>query len=370
MPEVHIPKQVLKSLVDRVSGAVATSGGNVALQCYYFQVTPKAVTVTGSDQSNSMIVTEAGEFGSSFEFMVPASKFKPIVRQAVDGLVQLGVSNSTLTVVAGNTSWEVRMPSVAYPKISKSSKVECEISVEVLREAIKATRKSMAEDPLRPSLRMLSIRKGYMTACDGSRLSQISLGPDFPKDFATSIPMNSVPLLADLVKDNEFSTVKFSSTDSHHVFDLGTVKLLAKKLMSDFPNVEQLMLRPALENKAELIVDRAELIKAIDRVRINADVETDALGLSLSAKSVIVASRDKDGNSSSEVIASNWMGKDRILVVNHKYLAALVRGVSSEECHFLLGEDTKSRKSIILLKDEERGFNGTIPQYSGTVKIF
>jgi DNA polymerase III sliding clamp (beta) subunit (PCNA family) len=370
MPEIHLPKQVLKSVVERVSGAVATSGGNVALQCFHFNVTPQALTVTASDQSNTLMVTELGEFDSSFEFMALASKFKPIVRQCSDGLVQLGLSNNTLTVVAGTTSWEIRMPSVTYPKLSKAYKVECEIPVSVLREAIKATRKSMAEDALRPSLRMLSIRKGYMTACDGSRLSQISLGEDFPKDFTTSVPYNSVALLADLVKDNEFDIVKMSSTASHNIFEIGPVVLFAKKLTSDFPNVEQLMLRPALENKQELVVDRTELVKAIDRVRINADVETDAMGLSLSAKSVAVASRDKDGNSSTEIIPSSWMGKDRVLVVNHKYLTALVRGISSDECHFLLGEDTKSRKSVLLLKDEERGFNGVIPQFSGTVKIF
>ena len=58
MPEIHVPKQVLKSIVERVSGAVATSGGNVALQCFHFNVTPQAITVTASDQSNTLMVTE------------------------------------------------------------------------------------------------------------------------------------------------------------------------------------------------------------------------------------------------------------------------------------------------------------------------
>src|SRR5579859_355794 len=112
MPEVQLPRQVLKYVVERVSGAVATSGGNIALQCIHFQISPKSLTVTASDQSNTLMVTEAGDFGVTFDFLVPAAKLKPIVRQAVDGLVQLGVANSTLTVVAGSTSWDIRMPSV------------------------------------------------------------------------------------------------------------------------------------------------------------------------------------------------------------------------------------------------------------------
>lgn len=369
MPELHTSKDSLKALLDRTASAVAPSGAHPALQCFHVSIKPSAVTITASDQANTLVVSEDGEFSDSFEFLAPA-RLHAIVRQASPGIIQLSVSNNVLTVVSGSTSWDIKIPAVSYPKMVKPVRPEVELPAGVLRAAIKATRKAMAESALRPSLRMLAIRKGAMTACDGSRLCQFYLGDDFPRDFESFIPFNSVPLVWDMIKDDSQGMVGLSTIESHHVIQLRNVALLAKKLSSAFPNVEQLMLRPALENKQELRVDRSELIKAIDRVRINADLETDAVGLSLSAKSVSVAAKDKDGNSSLEVIPSNWMGKDRVLVVNHKYLIALVRGISSEDCSFFLGEDTKSRKSVILLKDEEKEFYGLIPQFSGNIRIF
>lgn len=322
-----------------------------------------------------MIVWDKGEYEEGLDFIAPASRLHSIVRQAPNGLLQLTIKGTLLTVVSGATSWDIKMPVVPYPKMPLPKYPELEISAEVLREAIKATRKAMAESHLRPSLRMLSIRKGAMTSCDGSRLAQFSLGEDFPRDFDTAIPFNSVGLLWELLKSQDIEGVGLSNMESHHVFvirekDKGDVILLAKKLTSTFPNVEQLMLRPALENKQAFEVSRAELIKAIDRVRINADPETEVIGVALSDKSLTVASRDKDGNSSSEIIPSSWIGKDRILTVNHKYLTSLLRGLDSTNSLFYLGEDTKSRKSVLLLKEEEKGFYGIIPQFSGTVRIF
>lgn len=370
MPDLYLDKGELKELLDRVSGAVASSGAHPALQCFHFNIKKSSLTVTASDQSNTIVATGLGEFAEAFEFLAPAAKLTPIVRMSQSGLIQLTVEKSVLSVVSGNTSWDIKMPAVTFPKVPKPVKSAVEIDGATLRTAIKATRKSMAESTLRPPLRMLSIRKGSMTSCDGARLSQASLGEDFPREFVASIPFGSVPLVWELIKDEAVKSVGIADMDSYCSYTVGNVQLLTKKLSASFPNVEQILLRPALENKQEFIVDRAELIKAIDRVRINADSETDAIGLALYEKSVTVLARDSDGNTSSEVIPSSWTGKDRTVAINHKYLTALLRGVSCSECHFFLGEDSKSRKSVLLMKDEEAGVVGLLPQFSSSIRLF
>ena len=83
-----------------------------------------------------------------------------------------------------------------------------------------------------------------------------------------------------------------------------------------------------------------------------------------------VLARDTDGNTSAEVVPSSWTGKDRNVAVNHKYLTAMLRGVSCDVCHFFLGEDSKSRKSVLLMKDEEAGVVGLLPQFSSSIRLF
>ncbi len=367
MPNLYVSKEDLKAFVDRASGAVGST--DPALQCFSFNVKKNHITLTASDQANTVVTSMSGEFDEQFNFLAPAAKFLAIVRQAAGGLVQISVERNVLSFVAGSTSWDIKIPFVTYPKVTVAGKPDVELSGSVFRDAIRATRKSMAEDALRPPLRMLSIHKGSMVACDGARLSQASLGAEFPRDFTASIPANSVGLVWDLVKDDSVETVGIAELENHSAFIVGDTQLLAKKLNSSFPNVEKILLRPALENKQEFIVDRVEILKAIDRVRINADTETDAIGLSLSSKSVTVTARDINGNTGSEVIPSSWIGKDRVVIVNHKHLTSLIRGGSSDECCFFLGEDTKSRKSVVLLKDEEKQIYGLIPQFAGSLRV-
>lgn len=370
MPDLCLDKGELKELLDRASGAVASSGAHPALQCFHFSVRKSSLTVTTSDQANTIVVTVPGEFGETFDFLAPAAKLTPVVRMAQSGLIQLTVEKSVLSVVSGNTSWDIKMPAVTFPKVPKPVKPDVEIDGALLRAAIKATRKSMSDSAMRPPLRMLSIRKGSMTACDGARLSQASLGENFPRDFVAAIPFNSVGLVWELVKDESVTSVGIADLDNYCSYTVNNVQVMTKKLSASFPNVEQILLRPALENKQEFIVDRAELIKAIDRVRINSDAETDSIGLALCEKSVTVLARDADGNTSSDVIPSSWTGKDRNVAVNHKYLTGMLRGVDCAECHFFLGEDTKSRKSVLLMKDEEAGVVGLLPQFSSVVRLF
>jgi DNA polymerase III sliding clamp (beta) subunit (PCNA family) len=370
MPDLFVSKDEFKSLLDTTNGAIAASGEHLALQCFHVSVSKTKLTIAASDQANTIISSIPGEYEDTFDFLAPAQKIQPIVRLASPGLLQLSVEKNSMHISAANSSWEVKIPTaVTFPKVPKCQKADVEVSAEIFRDAIRATRRSMAETPLRPQLRMLSVRKGAMVACDGARLSQASLGEDFPRDFSASIPLSSVGLVWDLVKDESLKSVGIADLPNHSVFIAGETQVLTKKLTSSFPNVEQIMLRPALENKQSFTVARAEILKAVDRVRINADSSTDAIGLSLSEKSITVTARDVDGNTGSETIPSTWAGKDRLLIVNHKYLTSLIRGVQGENCHFFLGEDTKSRKSVVLLKDEEKQIYGLIPQFSGNLRV-
>lgn len=369
MPDLYLDKEDLKKLLDIPSGAVAGSGAHPALQCYHFGVRKSKITVTASDQAITVVTHMDGDFGDSFDFLVLASKLNAIVRQSSPGLLQLSIQDNALVVMSGMSSWTIKLPSFTYPKVDRTVKTEVVADGDKFRTAVKATRKCMAESAMRPSLRMLSVRKGSITSCDGSRLAQASLGDEFPRDFEASIPLAAVPLVWDLVKDEEITKVGIADTPNYCMFSVGNTQVLAKKLTSSFPNVEDIMLRPVLENKQEFFADRVDLIKAIERVRVNADISTAAMGLSLSAKSVTVTARDVDGNTSADTLPSSWLGKDRLLIVNHKHLTDLLRAVPAEEAHFFLGEDTKSRKSALLLKDEENQINAMLPQYSGNLRV-
>jgi DNA polymerase III sliding clamp (beta) subunit (PCNA family) len=362
------PKSVIKDLLDMAAPLTSSSNSMPIFQCFLIKVSPKSLTVSSADLDHAIVVSsDELDTLETFSFIVSAARFHSVVRQADTGPVEFILKGNMLTVYSGRVSWEIKLPIGEFFPLSDLTADEIEVSAEELTEAIRAVKKSVSLEETRSTLRMIDVSKGKMTSCDGVRLSQVLLSEDFPVDFSMHIPLKAIDLVLHIIKD-PLSSVFLSETDKKLVFKSNNTVLVVNKLNAKFPNVEQLMLRPALENKAKFLVDRSELLKAITRVKINADADTDAVGLFISSMSLTVSSRDTNGNGSSEVVPANWSGKDRMLVVSHKYLTQLIQSSKSDTCELFLGEDTKSRKSVILMKEER--LLGVIPQLSGNFRMF
>ena len=94
------------------------------------------------------------------------------------------------------------------------------------------------------------------------------------------------------------------------------------------------------------------------------------MGLFLTQSQIAVSGRNPEGGKSTEFIDAVWKGKERVVVVNHVYLSELLRMYGSEECTFLLGDDTKSKKHPLLLRDYTLDTVGLIQQMHGGRAIY
>jgi DNA polymerase III sliding clamp (beta) subunit (PCNA family) len=207
------------------------------------------------------------------------------------------------------------------------------------------------------TLRMVSIKGGKFTACDGARFQQVRV-----QGFKLSmqLPSEFIKFLLKFLGASDLEKVEVAELTKKLVFRLGNVVFYMNKLEDPYPNVEQLWLRPALANDQELLVDKQELITAIKQVKV-ADTASYAVGLILDEGSIKVVTRDGD-NSANTTISCKWSGKPRTIVVNYLHLAEMLRSYPQKECRFLLGEDSKTHKSPILLKDDDTMALATIPQ--------
>jgi DNA polymerase III sliding clamp (beta) subunit (PCNA family) len=214
---------------------------------------------------------------------------------------------------------------------------------------------------VRPSLQMIDITNGKVTACDGVRLQQVFLGSDFPMNL--QVPINAVDDLTTLLKLTEESlhTIKIGETENHLVFEVQNDTYLLNKLVVAFAPVEALLLTPAMMNKDKFTVERADLLAAVKRVRITADEDISAVSLELNDDELSVSAQDALGNTSHERVPIVYKGS-RQLILNHKYLAEMLMMYVGSTCSFYLGTDTKTKKSAILLKDDETSTFGVINQ--------
>jgi DNA polymerase III sliding clamp (beta) subunit (PCNA family) len=198
-----------------------------------------------------------------------------------------------------------------------------------------------------------------VTACDGTRFARTVL-PGFP--LAMQVPSGALDSLVKMLESTELDEVHAGETGSQLVFRAGGSVFLAAKMLAKFPDVEKLLLRPALENKLLLTADKADLAGAVRRVRINADEETSAIGLRLARGSLAVIARDKYGNRAEETIAAGWEHGERLAVVNHKFLTDMLDAHPAEQCRVWLGPEAGKKRSVLMLRDEESGTTGIIYQ--------
>lgn len=359
----------LQALLEKASRVVPAKDIMPVLKNFLIELTPEGVLrVMATDLELSILSsTEAVRAIVPGSAVFPAKKLLTILREADEGEVEVALADGTARVIIANASWQLRLPAGDdYPMLPDTSDLQL-YPVDRVRflAAVQAVRYAAARESTRANLMMLDVTAGKMTACDGVRFQQAVLGEDFP--LSLQIPIGAVDDLLTILRATELESVFVGESENFLVFRVGTDVFVANKLDAQFPDVEKIMLRPALENKYQLQVDRQELIDAVKRVRINADQETSAIGIRIASGRLVVVSRDKYGNAAEEELLAGWDGADRLIVVNHVFLSDMLTMYDAASCQFRLGTDTKSRKSPVMLRDEESGTVGIIQQLSAAL---
>lgn len=357
-----IRKFLLQVILERCAAVVPTREPMPVLKCVQFTLSAEGLRAVASDTDLSIIsrtplVTVAHPGVAVF----PARKMLEIVKEAPDGNVDIRVRNTVASITIGRATWDLILePGYDFPAISEIAEgTYSTIPRTDLLAALKAVRYAASKDTNRSSLMMIELRGGKLTACDGGRLQQVRLG-DLP--FAFPIPISAVDILVKLLGQSALDDVAIGETAHHLIFKLGDDVFRVSKLMAAVPDIEAMLLQPALANTHELVVDRDDLLAVIRRVRINADATTSAVGLKLTSGTLTVAAKDADGNTAQQSIDAAWAGPPRTLVVNHAFLTDLVKANAVTTCVFRLGDDTKTKKTPILLTDDTTGSVGVVQQ--------
>lgn len=357
-----LKKFVLAALLDKAASVIPSRDVMPVLRNFQIEAGPQRLRVTATDLELSVVAaTTLVEVTSGGVAVFPAKKMLDILREAEDATVTVQVTGSTASVRIGRTTWTLKLQGGAdYPPMPEFAEaVYAPIDRAKFASALANVRYAACRDANRASLMMIDVRGGRMTACDGARFQQATIG-EFP--FELRIPIGAVDDLLKLLRSTDLPEITVGESVNHLIFTVGTDIFVANKLMAQFPDMEALLLRPALENKHRLAVERDELQRAIKRTRINADHETSAIGVHLTNGHLTVMARDKYGNDATETIDADWNEGERTLVVNHAYLTDLLAATSATSATFRLGDDTRTRKAPIMLRDDDAGTIGVVQQ--------
>jgi len=361
---IEARKFLLHSLFDKASRVVPSKEIMPVLRNFQVDAANGRLRVAATDLELSVIsTTEMVYIAQPGRIVLPARKMLDIVVTAVGDDMIIDVVNGIATVLCGRARWTLKLASGEdYPPLPEIAEINLyDIDRGRFLGALNAVRYAASTDVTRANLAMIDVTNGRMTATDGARFQQAELGEEFP--LSLQIPISAVDDLLRMLRDTDLAVISVGESENHIVFRVGADVFVANKLMAQFPNVQAQLLGPALRNTDELFVDREDILAVIKRVRINADTETSAIVLQLHTDEVMVRSRDKYGNACEEVLSAGWKFADRTLVMNHKFLTDMITMYDGRTCRLVLGEDaTKTKRSPIMLRDEQTGTTGVIQQ--------
>jgi DNA polymerase-3 subunit beta len=349
-----IKKFVLQALLEKAITVVPTRDVMPVLKCFQFQVDAQRLRVVASDLEMSLIAgTPLVSVRQPGTAVFPAKKLLEVVKSAEDADVEINVKNTTARIRIGRASWTLQLPGgYDYPAMPAITEAEfTTISRKLFAEALVAVRYAASRDPSRANLNIIDIAEGKLTACDGSRIQQIRIA-NFGQHLR--IPISAVDDLLRLLRISELETIDVGQSEDKLIFRFGGDVFIVSKFFAQFPDMEAQMLRPAMENRHALDVDKGELLDALRRVRINADPESSAIRLEI-GDDLTISAKDKFGNQASESLPCTWSGPTRVVMVNHKYLSDMINTYGDATCSFRFGDDTKTRRTPIMLRSANGG---------------
>lgn len=361
--DLSIKRFVLAELLGKAATVVPTRDVAPVLKNVRVDAADGRLRIAATDTELSMVVTtELVEIRTPGSCVLPAKRMLDILKEAGEFDVHLHVTGNSAAITIGRTTWNQMLATGAdFPDVSAplGDTMLTAVNRAAFAAALHQVRYAACRDANRASLMMINIAGGTMTAADGARFAQT---PVESIGFDCQIPIDAVDDLLKLTKAHDLDEIGVGQTPTGLIFTFGADTFIVTAMLSEFPDLQAQWLRPALANKHPLTVNRVELLAAVRRVRISADPNTSAIALNLAANTVTVAGRDMYGNWATEAVQAGWEGPDRTLVVNHGYLVDAVTHHTGDWCGFVLGDDTRTRKSPLLLRDTDTGGAAVVQQ--------
>lgn len=365
--EFRVRRAVLAQLAEQALVAVpSTAAGSLQVHgCFQVSAQPGRLQLTATNTVLTVVAgTEAVDADGTGVLYLPAKRLKEIVAAAPDGEIVVTAAQSTARISGGPAYWDVMMPPPnGYSELPDLEVISfAAVRREPLLGALKTVRHATCRDPGRPHHHQVRVAKDgdgmFAAAFDSSQFSRAPV-PGFP--FATCIPVAMLDDLISLLARSPAEEVQAGEEGGTLAFRAGQTVLACQKTAAEFPDTDQQVIGPTAGNDAELAVDKAELLRAVHRVAINAS-RTSAMALLAEDGTVTVTARDDGGNRAEETVQAAWGGPKRLIVVNWRFLADMAAACPAATLAFRLGPDAGQRRSMVRLEDPASGVTGVIPQ--------
>lgn len=283
------------------------------------QADDKGLLIQGTDLEIAMISRQPIEMQEAGSVLVDTKKLSDIIRYSSGETLSFEtVDNATsgqsisIRTITGKTQLLTRSTD-DFPKIEDFDPEKPYISVPRVQfiQAIQKVIFSVCEDETRRSINGLKINDNCFISTDGKSISIYkSIIPFDLKNVL--LPQRAIQALIRILKESSEEVFLFQDAKNFYYFKLGNTVFSIRKVTIDFPEERLLAIcnKTKEENKAKFTFGRIGLISAIERVRLNAAQDSNAIYFGIDGTSSILKSKDSFGNFSIETLTNSAESED------------------------------------------------------------
>jgi DNA polymerase-3 subunit beta len=325
---------------DTLAEAIATAQRTVAsrtgalpvLQDLRITASGDGLELVGSDLEITNRVQVPAEVEETGVAVVP-KMLGDIVRKLEPGPVVVAVTGDEAVITAGRFSTSLRLkPAEDYPRLASNDGQGVRLDASAFALALRQVVRAASKDDLRPILTgvLLTTHAGglRLVATDSYRLAVrdlkgVSMLTEGQRVLVAAKGLSEVQRLAG---DGEIEVVL---RERDVVFRTSRAEVTARLIEGEFPNYEQLI-PSGYPNR--LIVARAALIEALDRVQIvGQNRDNAAVRLTMNAGGLELSMSAQDVGTAQESVDAKFEGTELTVAFNPVFLHDGIDAVDTED---------------------------------------
>lgn len=309
--------------------------GNVLLSA-----SPARLSLRATDLDLEVTDTVAAESALGGATTVPAHMFYDIVRKLPDGSqIALEGDGDRLAIRAGRSRFSLQtLSETDFPDLAAGEMTHAfRLAAADIKRLIDRTQFAISTEETRYYLNGIFLHAAVdgdtpatlrAVATDGHRLAQVGL----PLPAGASgmpgviVPRKTVGEVQRLIEDND-AEVGIELSQGKIRFRIGDVVLTSKLIDGTFPDYGRVIPKT---NDKDLMVDKADLAEAVDRVSTISSERGRAVKLSLSPGKLVLSVTNPDSGSATEELEVDYASDPLDIGFNSRYLLDIAAQIEGE----------------------------------------
>ena len=321
-PKFSIKRHTLGAMLDKASGALGSAGDIDILQYFKFVLDDSGLRIVSTDIDLTVLAqTSNVDIDVPGSFVVIADKLRKLVRLLeLDDVVNFEVEERfRVHVFTSDVSWHLSGADPSeYPEVPDPSQVTWfTADREKFKNALRKVYPAAPIDGMRNvNMMIVDVTEHVVRATDGVRFAAMDI--EFP--FPIQLPIKSVPELLKFLSKAVSDQIYVASTDEVVLFKVDDDILMLTRIEIDFVDVSVIM-KDVASNDRLLVVDRLSFIRALNRVKINADPDTNQVVLVAKRDGSYLYTSSKSGEDSKHTVLTDWpYDFEQTVIVNIDFL--------------------------------------------------